>query len=378
MAAKKAPGLIMATVISIVSYPFLPAKNGGQKNIALFYKYFSRLHALTCIGAKKNDPGSAAGYSVIPLLSDSPLRYINLFYFFSVRKIIRREKASHLLLEHPYYGWLGLLLKRFCGVKLIVRSHNMEGLRWKSLGKWWWKILWLYERATHRSADYNFFIQEDDYRYAIQHFGLEAAKCTVITYGIEIDSPPPVAERNEAGKQLRERYGIPAWHTLLLFNGAYQYAPNLEALRIILAEIRPRLIKKGFPHTLLVCGSGIPGEILAQASPEFIIAGFVDRMEPYLLGADIFLNPVVLGGGIKTKLVEALGYGMNAVSTTSGAAGIDPTICDGKLGIAPDRDWDAFAGHVAMSGHLSTPMGAAYYRHFYWGSAAAKAASFIE
>ena len=123
----------MATVISIVSYPFLPAKVGGQKGVAFFYKYFSRYHKVICVTTEKNDPGAAEGYDVLNILSNSPIRYINAFYFFTLRKIIRHNKATHLVLEHPYYGWLGVLLKWFCRVKLIVHSHNIEGLRWKSL-----------------------------------------------------------------------------------------------------------------------------------------------------------------------------------------------------------------------------------------------------
>ena len=119
----------MARVISLVSYPFLPAKVGGQKGVALFNKYFSRYHELICVTTEKNDPSAAEGYQVMNILSNSPLRYINFFYFFTLRRIIRDKQATHLILEHPYYGWLGILLKWFGGVKLIVHSHNIEGLR---------------------------------------------------------------------------------------------------------------------------------------------------------------------------------------------------------------------------------------------------------
>jgi len=71
----------MAKIISLVSYPFLPAKVGGQKGVALFNKYFSRYHELICVTTKKNDPSAAEGYQVLNILSNSQLRYINFFYF---------------------------------------------------------------------------------------------------------------------------------------------------------------------------------------------------------------------------------------------------------------------------------------------------------
>src|SRR3978361_1583265 len=101
----------MSTIISVVSYPFLPAKLGGQKGIALFNKYFSAHCRLLCVTTRKNEPNAAEGYQVINSISNSPLLYINFFLFFSIYRLVKRHRATHLLLEHPYYGWLGILIK---------------------------------------------------------------------------------------------------------------------------------------------------------------------------------------------------------------------------------------------------------------------------
>src|SRR5271154_784423 len=233
----------MAIIISIVSYPFLPAKTGGEKFIALFNKHFSSYHQLICITTKKNDPEDAKEYEVMNILSNSKWRYINIFYFFTIRKIIKQKKASHLIIEHPYYGWLGVLLKWFCSVKLVVHSHNIEGLRWKTLGKWWWRILWRYEKFTHRKADYNFFIQDDDKKYAIEKFGLDPSKCLTVTYGIEWNKIPSADEMQQAKQKLKAIHNIPVEKKILLFNGAFDYKPNLDALKRIVDVINPSLSK---------------------------------------------------------------------------------------------------------------------------------------
>jgi glycosyltransferase involved in cell wall biosynthesis len=365
-------------VLGLVSYPILPAKMGGQKGIALFYKYLCREVPFVCVSIRKNQPALAEGYELLNLLSDKPSRYINPFYFFTLRKVIRRYGISHLELEHPYYGWLGVLLKRFTGVQLIVHSHNIESTRFQTLGKRWWKLMARYEQWTHRNADFNFFKTEEDRDYAIRHFGLSPQRCTTITYGIEWDTPPAAAERKAAREQLLQQHGIPSHHRLLLYNGTFNYLPNLNGLRNIVDQVNPALqAMDDFQYTILVCGKDIPADYTSQPIPNMLFPGFVPDIGLYFKGCDVFLNPVVEGGGIKTKLVEALGSDMNVVSTSNGAIGVDPAVCNGKL-LITDNELTGFAAATQKAAQITATIPEAYFRRFYWGSIAAKAAGFIK
>lgn len=368
----------MIKVLSLVSYKFLPPEMGGQKAIALFYRHLSKQVQLSCITTKNNDPSYATGYELINRLSRSALRYVNIFYFFTLRKLIREKNITHLLLEHPYYGWLGMMLKSFAGVKLVVRSHNIEGLRWKSLGKWWWRILWQYEKIVHRYADHSFFIQEADRQYAIREFGLQPGRCSVALYGIGISQPPSPTEKEKARQYLQQKHSIAAGRLVLLFNGAFNYSPNLEALNHIIYDINPLLQEAPLDYTILICGKDIPENIIASNPPNMIFAGFVDDIDPYFLGSDVFLNPVNSGGGIKTKLVEALGNNMNAVSSINGGEGIDPAICGGKLVLTGNTDWPAYVKAVLQLQHHNSAMPASFYQQFYWGTITADAAAAMQ
>ncbi len=365
-------------IVSLVSYPFLPSKTGGQKGIALFYKYFSGYHNVTCIATKKNDPGLADGYGLLNILSNSVFRYINPFYFFRISSIIRERKASHLIIEHPYYGWLAVLLKKFCRIKLIVHSHNMEGNRWRSLGKWWWHILWTYEKYTHQQADYNFFITDSDKQYAIREFGLQPSRCLTVSFGIEIPAPPAQEEIKMARHVLHEKYSVSKAIPLLFFNGAFKYPPNLEALEDLLYRVNPILQKKAFPYLLLICGIDIPEKYFRESFSDVHVIGFAEDLELYLKGCDVFLNPVISGGGIKTKLVEALGYNMNVVSTESGSVGVDPLLCNGKLLVCADENWNAFADCIVQLEGIQSNIYPTFYDQFYWGNITRRAAEFIE
>ncbi len=365
----------MLNILSIVPYNFLPAKMGGQKGIAFFYRYFGKLVNVSCVTTKGNDKSCAENYEVLDILSNSKLRYGNLFYFFALKTIIKEKKITHLIIEHPYYGWLGILLKKFCGVKLIVHSHNIEALRFKSTGKWWWRILWNYERFVHRKADHNFFIHDDDKAYGIDVFKLDAGKCTTITYGFELSAPPSNEERAAARKTICNKYAIAENKKLLLFNGTLDYKPNLDAIEAILHDINPVLINNNFNYSIIICGKNLPAvynELKDFKDKHIVFAGFVDDINVFFKAADIFINPVIEGGGIKTKLVEALGYNMNVVTTKSGAIGVPESITGKKMFVAADNAWADFANAIAPA-DTSSSIPPAFFDHFYWGNIAAKA-----
>jgi hypothetical protein len=370
----------MANVLSIVTYKIFPAKLGGQKAIALFNEYFSKHNNLSCFTIKDNDP-SLAPYKVFNLLSNHRLRYINIFYFGTIKKIIRENKITHIIVAHPYYGWMALLLKYFCKVKVIVHSYNIESERFRTLGKWWWKILWYYEKFVHQKADYTFCITAEDRDYFFKNYKIPFEKSAVITYGISWNSIPAKIERSEAKNALLEKYSLDSDTNLFLFNGTLDYRPNLNAVNDIIEKINPLFIKKNISYRIIICGKGLPGELneLKNYSSQHIIyAGFVDDISIYFKGADVFINPVTDGGGIKTKLVESLGYNLNVVSTVNGAIGVDAKMSNGKLLLCENDDWKNFADKMESALGICQDVSSEFFKHFYWENIAEKAARVID
>lgn len=368
-------------VLTLISYKFLPAKMGGQKNIALFFKFFSSLISTTCVTVKDNDTSCVKEYEVLNIIDNGKYRYANPKYFFKLKKIIKEKKITHLMIEHPYYGWLGILLKYFCRIKLVIRSQNIEAERFKSIGKWWWGILWNYEKFTHRMADYNFFIQQHDENYAISKYKLDPKKCFIITYGFELTGKPSQQERTVAKETITSLYKIPPSEKIILFNGSLNYKPNTDALDFILTQLNPLLLEnKSFNYKIIICGSNLDAsynQLKAYVDKNIIYAGFVDDITLFYKGADMLINPVMDGGGIKTKLVEALGYNLNVVTTTSGAIGVPLEITGEKMKIIEDDNWKAFANAIADS-NTSTDIPNEYFNYFYWGKIAEKAAAILQ
>jgi glycosyltransferase involved in cell wall biosynthesis len=286
-----------------------------------------------------------------------------------------------LIIEHPYYGWLAVWLKKFCNITLIVHSHNIEALRFKSVGKWWWRILWKYEKYIHQQADHSFCITEEDRQYMISHFNLKPEKCSVVTYGIEWNKPPEAKERREAGIFLRNKYSLSQNTILFLFNGTLDYSPNLTAVKNILKNINPFFQSFNIDYKIIICGKNLPAEmneLKDYADKNIIYAGFVDDITIYFRGVDIFINPLTDGGGIKTKLVEALAYDLNVVSTINGAIGVDDQLCNGKLLLVADNNWELFANRMLEATAISATIPEKYFDYFYWENIVRKAADVVE
>ncbi len=193
----------MKKILGITTYPLLPAITGGQKAITALYSTLAEGFKLICIGTG-NTINNGPGFVVRNFFSASPLRYANIFNFFPLRKLIIKNGFEYLQIEHPYIGWLAIMLKATTTIKLIVRSHNIEGLRFKHLNKWWWSILLQYEGWVYRNADIVLFITDQDKIYAEKHLAVSASKAFTITFGIDRDQKPLFEEQRDAKQFLQK------------------------------------------------------------------------------------------------------------------------------------------------------------------------------
>lgn len=341
---------------------------GGQKGIAIFCKYIGEQNELTAVSVADNDLSLAETYTMVPLFSKKRNRYLNPFYVFSISKIIRQKNIKNVITEHPYMAWMGYYLMKTLGIKWFVHTHNIEYERFRTIGKSWYKFLKFYETAVYKNADKVFFKTIEDIEFAVQNKMLKKENAVLVPFGIEVDKNP--GDRDEQKKIIYAYHNIPADATLIFFNGTLDYKPNLDALLFILNEINPLLLKESsFNYRILICGRGLPlsfNDLKAYADRNIIYAGFVDDVYAYFKAADIFINPVVTGGGVKTKIVEAMGYGATVISCTSGAAGIELSVCGNKIKVVADDDANAFVTEIFNAKDQITPTPHSYYEYYSW------------
>lgn len=110
----------------------------------------------------------------------------------------------------------------------------------------------------------------------------------------------------------------------LLFLAAMDRGPNIEAALYFWNNILP-LIRKQVPDVkFTIVGSRPVPEVraLAEKDKNTIVTGFVDDIEPYYKTATVFVAPLLTGGGIIVKILDALAAGTPVVTTSIGNEGI--------------------------------------------------------
>jgi glycosyltransferase involved in cell wall biosynthesis len=73
------------------------------------------------------------------------------------------------------------------------------------------------------------------------------------------------------------------------------------------------------------------------------VTGYIDEPTPHLTETAVFIVPLMAGGGMRVKILDAWAWGLPVVSTSIGAEGIR---CRTGEDILIADDEDAFAGAV--------------------------------
>jgi glycosyltransferase involved in cell wall biosynthesis len=357
----------MKKVLVIAPYSYLPYFSGGQKFIAKFLEYLAKDVNLTVVTVAEND-FSLAKYKYLPWLKKKFSRYLDISLANRIVALIKKEKYDFVIWEHPYYAWAAFLVKKQTGIKTIIHSHNIEHQRFKGLGKWWWPILSGYEKWFFSFADYIFFITPADKQFAIEHWHVPKEICIDVPFGIELNEYPK--DKQSCKKTIKSRHNISGEETIILFNGALNYKPNLEAVVAILEKVNPILLSNyAFKYKIIICGKGLPAEwneLKDYADKNIIYAGFVDDIDTYFKGADLFLNPVQSGGGIKTKMVEAIGFGTTVIATETGAIGIRADLSKSKLVVIHDDQWNLYADSIIQSAQELEATPQEFYQYYFY------------
>jgi glycosyltransferase involved in cell wall biosynthesis len=358
------------SILTVTPYRLLPPVAGGHISILNMHHHLGKLCPDHMVSTKDNDSSDAWSFDMHRVFAPNPGRYLPYAYQKTLKSLARKYDISAIMCEHPYMAISVHSLARSLKLPWFLRSHNIESERFRSLGKPWWRVLAKYEQWAMRAANGVLFVTDEDSVWAQQHYYLDASRCYFVPYGTHLSERPQ--GHAEAKQKLSELWNIPTEKHWIYFIGALDYKPNHEAVAYILDEIAPRLRQSGLNYQLLIGGKSMAPELQERinTTEDIRYTGFIPDLDEFLKACDVMINPVLTGGGVKTKAVEALAYNKIVVSPFSGSAGLARNVSGSNLLISADHDWDTFCKDIVMATGMEADISKEFYGFYYWGNIA--------
>lgn len=110
----------------------------------------------------------------------------------------------------------------------------------------------------------------------------------------------------------------------ITFVGGLHYPPNAQGICWFAEKIFPQILAEAPDVILTVIGKQPPVQLQQLGIPtaNLEVPGFVEDLEPYLQETAVFVVPLLAGGGMRVKIIDAWTWALPIVSTTIGAEGI--------------------------------------------------------
>ncbi|MFC1539221.1 glycosyltransferase [Candidatus Latescibacterota bacterium] len=98
---------------------------------------------------------------------------------------------------------------------------------------------------------------------------------------------------------------------------------NYTAVEILVNKIFPKLQEKSSDFRLEIIGPNAPEHLLKKQSQLIKFNGYVPDLVQKLSEFDLFVCPLILGTGVKNKILQSIACGLPVLTTSIGAEGIE-------------------------------------------------------
>ncbi|MDL2336245.1 MAG: TIGR03087 family PEP-CTERM/XrtA system glycosyltransferase [Pseudomonadota bacterium] len=202
------------------------------------------------------------------------------------------------------------------GLPMLVDFVDVDSAKWTEYAAHHrWPMSWLYQREGRELLAYertlasratrSFFVTEKETELFRSMAPESAGNCEAMCNGVDADyfAPDPQRESPFANDELP-----------LVFSGAMDYWPNIDAVTWFASEILPRLRARWPTLRLHIAGRNPTPTVRALAGPAINVTGTVPDMRPYLQHAAVVVAPLRLARGIQNKILEAMAMGRPVVA----------------------------------------------------------------
>lgn len=168
----------------------------------------------------------------------------------------------------------------------------------------------------------------------------------------------------------------------IIYVASFDYFPNIQGAVWMCREVFPAIKAKVPEAELYLVGRNPDEEVKRLARKDIVVTGTVKDLGEYYKSAALAVIPILSGGGVKTKLIEAGGYGMPVVSTTQGWLGTAYVQGEDMLIADQARDFADSCVQLLQSPERAEEMGKSIYARtkekYQWENVANDYCGFIE
>lgn len=257
------------------------------------------------------------------ILSKEPynaVRFVNEEFARRIAEKLKEQNYDVVQLEGLYLAPYIKTIRENSSAKISLRSHNIENEIWKrlysnekySLKKFYFGVLARrVERMEKEVLNTYDFLIPITYRDAVEYQKYGNKKpVKVIQTGIpavEIDEKPTT-------RNIRQLY----------FIGSLDWLPNQEGVLWFKNKVWPMLLNSHPDLEFHVAGRNAPEWFKKEIQgTNIVFHGEVTNAREFTNHYDIMIVPLLSGGGMRVKIVEAMSLGKVVVTTSIGAEGLD-------------------------------------------------------
>jgi len=228
-----------------------------------------------------------------------------------------------VLLEHLYLCVYLDDIRMHSRARVVLRAQNVEYKLWerylanhkKILSYWYLEIatrrLGRFEAAMTAKVDGVIVLTEQDQN-ELQALN-PGTPFKTIPLGFDFDR----LKNYDFEAQFRNK---PVVYHL----GSMDWLPNIQGIKWFIEQVLPIILLKRPDMEIRLAGKKMPSWIYKHQSKNLIIDGEVPDAMLYQVDKPILIVPLLSGSGIRVKIIEGLALGKTIVSTSLGAAGIEP------------------------------------------------------
>lgn len=241
-------------------------------------------------------------------------------YHEQLTKWLVEEPFDVVQLETLYLSPYIPTVRKHSSAQVVMRSHNVEHEIWERISsnirfapkRWYLRHLTGqlrdYERQQINQYDLLLPITKRDEKQFVG-MGFRGASHVL---PIGLDTP--------CGEPRYDSYGGPL---SLHFIGSLDWMPNLEGLQWFLNDVWPAIHRR-FPDVEFhVAGRNMPPAIQELRMKNVVIHGEVESSCDFVAAHSISIVPLLSGGGMRAKILEAMSLARVVISTSIGLEGID-------------------------------------------------------